>query len=378
MKTHLLLIPAIALAISSCKEKPAMTQDNEIKEEVYGKMPDGREVKIFTLSNKNGYIAKVTEYGAILVSVEAPDKDGNVEDITHGFDDLKGWLGNTPYFGATVGRFGNRIANGKFTLDGKEYTLPTNNEPGGIPCSLHGGTEGFNQKLWTGKETDDGVEFTYVSKDGEEGYPGTLTVKVTYSLNDDNELKWHAEATTDAPTVINIVNHTYWNLSNDQNSKILDHIVTLNADHYLPTNPGLIPTGEVAPVAGTPMDFTKPTAIGDRVEDDFEALKLGGGYDHAWVLNKGEGVRFAAKVEDPKSGRVLEISTDQPAIQFYCGNFLDGTVTGKDGIAYGKRTAMALETEGYPDAPNHPEFPSSVLRPGEKYEHTMIWKFSVE
>ncbi|MBK1883802.1 galactose mutarotase [Luteolibacter pohnpeiensis] len=355
-----------------------MTQDNEIKEEVYGKMPDGREVKIFTLSNKNGYIAKVTEYGAILVSVEAPDKDGNVEDITHGFDDLKGWLGNTPYFGATVGRFGNRIANGKFTLDGKEYTLPTNNEPGGIPCSLHGGTEGFNQKLWTGKETDDGVEFTYVSKDGEEGYPGTLTVKVTYSLNDDNELKWHAEATTDAPTVINIVNHTYWNLSNDQNSKILDHIVTLNADHYLPTNPGLIPTGEVAPVAGTPMDFTKPTAIGDRVEDDFEALKLGGGYDHAWVLNKGEGVRFAAKVEDPKSGRVLEISTDQPAIQFYCGNFLDGTVTGKDGIAYGKRTAMALETEGYPDAPNHPEFPSSVLRPGEKYEHTMIWKFSVE
>jgi len=311
--------------------------------------------------------------------METPDKSGKSADITHGYDTLEGWLTNTSYFGATVGRFGNRIAHGKFTLDGKEYTLATNNDPGGIPCHLHGGIKGFDKVLWAGKPTaSNGVEFTYVSKDGEEGYPGNLTVTVTYSLSDDNELKWEARATTDAPTIVNVVHHSYWNLSGDPHSPINDHILTLHAPSYLPTDAGLIPTGEIAPVAGTPMDFTKPAAIGERVAADFEALKLGGGYDHCWVLEKGEGLRPAAKLKDPKTGRVMEISTDQPAIQFYGGNFLDGTVAGKGGVKYAHRTALCLETEGFPDAPNKPAFPSCVLKPGETYRHTMIHRFSAE
>jgi aldose 1-epimerase len=274
--------------------------NSQMKQEIYGKMPDGSEVKIFTLTNKNGLKARVTEYGAILVSMETPDKSGKSADITHGYDTLDGWLTNTSYFGATVGRFGNRIAHGKFTLDGKEYTLATNNDPGGIPCHLHGGVKGFDKVLWSGKPTDsNAVEFTYLSKDGEEGYPGNLTVKVTYSLNDDNELKWEARATTDAPTILNVVHHSYWNLSGDPTTSINDHLLTLNAPSYLPTDIGLIPTGEIAPVAGTPMDFTKPTAIGERLGANFEALKFGGGYDHAWVLEQGDGLRLAARLKDP-------------------------------------------------------------------------------
>jgi aldose 1-epimerase len=377
-KTHL-LISALAIGLLACQKNPAMAQETNVKEDVYGKMPDGREVKIYTLTNKNGLTAKVTEYGAILVSMETPDKDGKVADITHGYDTLAGWLTNTSYFGATVGRFGNRIKDGKFSLDGKEYTLATNNDPGGIPCALHGGIKGFDKVVWDGEVTDDGVRFTYVSKDGEEGYPGKLTVDVTYSLNDENELKWTAKATTDAPTVLNIVQHTYWNLSGDPTKTILDEVLTLNADHYLPTDKGLIPTGEVAPVKGTPMDFTEPTVIGKRVDDKFEALEFGGGYDHAWVLNgKGKGLHPAATVKDPDSGRVMSISTNQPAIQFYCGNFLDGSATGKGGVKYAYRTALALETEGFPDAPNNPKAPSAVLRPGEIYEHNMVFKFSAE
>ncbi|RYD23275.1 MAG: galactose mutarotase [Verrucomicrobiaceae bacterium] len=374
MKKPYSLVSALAIGLVACQQSPAM----EVKEEVYGKI-DGKDVKIYTLTNKNGVKAQVTEYGAILVSMETPDKNGKNGELTHGYDDLKGWLTNTSYFGATVGRFGNRIKDGKFTLDGKEYTLAKNNEPGGIPCHLHGGLKGFDKVVWTGKKVgDDGVEFSYLSKDGEEGYPGNLTVKVTYSLNDSNELKWVAKATTDAPTVLNIVQHTYWNLSGDHTTSINDHVLMLNADGFLPTDKGLIPTGKVDPVAGTPMDFTKPTAIGARVDQKTEALEFGGGYDHAWVLKKGEGVRLAARVKDPKSGRVLEISTDKPAIQFYGGNFLDGKAVGKKGIAYAYRTAFALETEGYPDAPNQPSFPSAVLRPGENYSHTMIFKFSAE
>jgi aldose 1-epimerase len=340
-------------------------------------MPDGREARIFTLRNHNGLKARVTEYGAILVSMETPDQAGNPADITHGFDTLEGWLNNPPYLGATIGRFGNRIANGKFTLDGREYTLATNNEPGGIPCHLHGGVRGFDKALWRGRPTaDNGVEFTRVSLDGEEGYPGNLTVKVTYTLTDDNELKWEAVATTDAQTVVNIVHHTYWNLSGDPATSINDHELMLAAEAYLPTDAGMIPTGEIAPVAGTPMDFTTPHAIGERVEADFEALKLGGGYDHCWVLENGRGVRFAARVKDPKSGRVMEIFTDQPGIQFYGANFLDGSVTGKGGVKYARRSALCLETEGFPDAPNKPNFPSCVLRPGQTYRHTLIHKFS--
>ncbi|MBX3742875.1 MAG: galactose mutarotase [Akkermansiaceae bacterium] len=348
-----------------------------IKEEKFGEMPDGQEVKIFTLENGKGMRVKVTEYGAILASVEAPDRNGKSAELTHGHDTLEGWLKDTAYFGATVGRFGNRIADGKFTLDGKEYTLAKNNSPGGMPCSLHGGKVGFNKVLWKGTKTADGVEFTYLSKDGEEGFPGNLSVKVTYTLNDDNELGWHATATTDTPTVVNLVQHAYWNISGDPAAPVTDQLLTLEADHYLPTNKGLIPTGEQAPVAGTPMDFTKPTEIGKGVGEDFEALKLAGGYDHAWVLRPGSGVRKAATVEDPKSGRILTVSTDAPAIHFYLGNFLDGSVKGRGGVPYHKRTALCLETEAFPDAPNQPSFPSTVLRPGETYQHRIIFKFAV-
>lgn len=379
MKTRL-AISALAIGLASCKKDAAMNpaSASPVQQEVYGKLPDGREAKIFTLVNKNGLKARVTEYGAILVSMETPDKAGKLADITHGYDTLEGWLTNTSYFGSTVGRFGNRIKDGKFSLEGKDYQLATNNDPGGIPCHLHGGLKGFDKVLWSGKPVEGGVEFTYVSKDGEEGYPGNLTVKVTYTLNDANELKWEASATTDAPTILNIVHHSYWNLSGDPTTSINDHVLTLNAPHYLPTDAGLIPTGEVAPVAGTPMDFTQPTAIGARVEADFEALKLGGGYDHCWVLPKGEGVRLAARVKDPETGRVMEVHSDQPAVQFYGGNFLDGTVAGKGGVQYAKRSALCLETEGFPDSPNKPSFPSPVLRPGQTYKHVMVHKFSAE
>ena len=373
------MISALVIGLASCQKAPGMNSTSAVKQEVFGKMPDGREAKIFTLTNKNGLKARVTEYGAILVSMVTPDKSGKSADITHGYDTLEGWLTNTFYLGATVGRFGNRIKDGKFTLDGKEYQLATNNDPGGIPCHLHGGVKGFDKVLWSGKPTDsNGVEFTYVAKDGEEGYPGNLTVKVTYTLTEANELKWEASATTDAPTILNVVHHTYWNLAGDPTTSINDHELMLAAPGFLPTDAGLIPTGVIAPVAGTPMDFTKPTVIGERVEADFEALKLGGGYDHAWVLEKGTGVRLAARLKDPKTGRVMEVSTDQPAIQFYGGNFLDGSFAGKGGVKYAKRSAMCLETEGFPDAPNKPSFPSCVLRPGETYKHVMIHKFSAE
>ncbi len=379
MKKPDLMTSALAKDQFVCQKNLAMSQCPHVTEEIYGQMPDGKEVKIYTLTNQNGLIAKVTEYGAILVSVETPDKDGKLADITHGYDTLAGWLTNTSYFGATAGRFGNRIKDGRFSLDGQDYKLATNNDPGGIPCALHGGIKGFDKVVWDSKITADGVEFTYVSEDGEEGYPGNLTVNVTYSLNDDNELKWTAKVTTDAPTVVNIIHHTYWNLSGNPNQTILDHVLTLNADHYLPTDRGLIPTGEVAPVKGTPMDFSVPTVIGERVDNDFEALNLGAGYDHAWVLNgKDGGLHLAATVKNPDSGRVMSVSTNQPAIQFYCGSFLDGTAIGKGGVKYARRSAFALETEGFPDAPNNPAAPSSVLRPGEKYQHDMVFKFSAE
>jgi len=374
-----MLIFALVNGVTCCQKDAGMISAAAVKQEVFGKMPDGREVRIFTLANGNGVKAKVMEYGAILVSVETPDQSGEIADITHGFDTLDGWLTNPAYFGATIGRFGNRIKDGKFTLDGREYSLATNNDPGGIPCALHGGLKGFDKVLWSGRPTaDNAVEFTYVSNDGEEGFPGTLVTKVTYTLTDDNELKWEVNATTDSPTVLNIVHHTYWNLSGDPATSINDHVLMLTAPYYLPTDAGLIPTGEIAPVAGTPLDFTTPTAIGERVEADFEALKFGGGYDHCWVMEKQDGVRLAARVRDPKSGRVMEVSTNQPAVQFYGANFLDGSSVGKNGVAYARRTALCLETEGFPDAPNQPAFPSCVLRPGETYSHVMIHKFSAE
>ena len=348
-----------------------------VSHELFGHMPDGREVRIFTLTNSNGLRARVTEFGAILVSLEAPDRFGKCADLTLGYDTLEGWLENPDYLGATCGRFGNRIANGKFTLDGTDHVLATNNEPGGVPCHLHGGLVGFNKVLWTGRIMERGVEFSRVSPHSEEGYPGNLSVRVTYELTDTDELVWRAEATTDAPTVVNIIHHSYWNLSGDPSVPADDQLLTLNAASYLPTDIGMIPTGEIAPVNGTPMDFTKPTVIRDRSEDEFEALRTGNGYDHCWVLNGG-GVRHAARLADRKSGRVMEVHTDQPGIQFYAGNFLDASYSGKGGIRYPRRSGLCLETQNFPDSPNKPSFPSCILRPGEIYRHVMVHRFSAE
>ncbi len=357
-----------------------------INETIFGGLDDGRMARLYTLENANGLRARVTDYGAILVSLDAPDRDGQLADVTLGYDTLEGWLTNTSYFGSTVGRFGNRIKDGRFSLDGQEYSLAKNNEPGGIPCHLHGGIVGFDKVLWQseGRVTEDGpqVVLTYLSADGEEGYPGNLTVTVTYTLTNDDELVWEAQAETDAPTIVNIVHHSYWNLSGDPTTSINDHKLTLFADRYLPTDAGLIPTGERKPVEGTPMDFTEATLIGDRVNEDYDSLAKGGGYDHAWVLSETpsaeSGLFRAAVLVDPETGRRMEIDTNQPAIQFYGGNFLDGTVTGKDGVVYEHRTGLCLETENFPDAPNQPDFPSSVLRPGERYYHKMVHRFSAE
>lgn len=363
-------------------EASLLTGAAQAKEFSFGKMPDGQDVKIFILTNASGMTAKITEYGATLVSLESADRDGQMADLTHGYDTLEGWLTNTSYFGSSVGRFGNRIAHGQFTLDGKTYQLTTNNAPEGIPCHLHGGDKGYDQKLWKGKKFEapnsSGVTLTCISPDGEEGYPGNLSIEVTYTLTDDNELIWEAKATTDAPTILNLIHHSYWNLSGDAETSINNHELTLFADHYLPTNPGLIPTGEKAPVANTPMDFTKPHPIGERVEADFEALKLSGGYDHAWILNgeTQDGVALSARLRDPETGRTMEVLTNQPAIQLYSGNFLDGTVAGKGGVTYQHRSALCLETEGWPDAPNNPNAPSAVLRPGEIYTHKLVHRFS--
>ncbi len=362
------------LLADASEPQDSESTDSQVTASHYGFLPDGREVFCFTLSNGQGMTAKVLNYGAILAEVLVPDRNGQAQDVVHGFETLEGWLNNIPYFGATVGRFGNRIAEGKFTLDGEDYTLALNNEPAGIPCHLHGGLEGFGTKLWEAKVIENGVELSYLSSDGEEGYPGDLAVTVTYTLNNNNELTWQAKATTTKATPINIIHHSYWNLSGDPTRSINDHLLSLNAPHYLPTSPGMIPTGELRPVAGTPMDFLNEQAIGSRVGEDYEALLLGNGYDHAWVI-AGEGLRLAAKVREPLSGRTMELHTDQPAIQFYGANYLDQTLAGKKGVCYDSRTAFCLETETFPNGPNEPEFPNCILRPGETYQHTMVHKF---
>lgn len=355
--------------------------------ESFGELPNGRAATLYILSNGKGMVAKVSDFGATLVSLETPDRDGKSADITHGYDSVTGYAGGkNPYFGASVGRFGNRIAAGEFQLDGKLYQLATNNSPGGTPCHLHGGETGFNKRLWetVGEVSPDSITFQYLSSEGEEGYPGTLTARITYTLTADNELIWEATATTTAPTVVNLVHHSYWNLSGDPASTINDHELTLLADRYLPTDAGLIPTGELASVAATPMDFTSPQVIGARLGEPFTALELAGGYDHCWVLSdpRPDGLATAARLRDPESGRVMEISTNQPAVQFYGGNFLNpadyqnGCEPGKGGVAYAHRSALCLETQNFPDAPNKPDFPSSILSPGETYRHVMIHKFT--
>lgn len=343
-----------------------------------GTLPDGRPVRLHTLLNRRGSRARVVEWGASLQSLEVPDRAGALADVTLAFDTLEGWRGNSFYLGGSVGRFGNRVRDGRVTVAGRTHSLSLNNTPGGIPCHLHGGFKGFDRVLWTTVAVSpDSVTLEYLSPDGEEGYPGALRARVTYTLTENNELVWEATATTDAPTVVNLVHHSYWNLSGRADS-ILDHELQLDADAFLPTDAGLIPTGELAPVAGTPMDFTRPTAIGARIDADFTPLHLAGGYDHCWVLRPGPGPRRAARLRDPASGRVLEIFTDQPGIQYYSGNFLDGSFTGKGGARYARRSALCLETQNFPDAPNQPGFPSALLLPGQTYRHRMVHAFGVE
>ena len=341
----------------------------------FGRMPDGTAIQIYSLTNKSGVQARITNYGGILVSLQAPDRKGALADVVLGFDSLAGYLANPgPFFGALIGRYGNRIGHAKFSLNGVEYHLEKNDGDN----SLHGGAHGFDKRVWTPRPLPDGgLELTYVSKDGDGGYPGNLTVKVTYHLTDANELKIDYAATTDKDTVVNLTNHAYFNLRGAGLGDILGHRVTLNADRFTPVDSGLIPTGELRPVEGTPFDFRKSTAIGARIEQSDEQLKLGRGYDHNWIINRsGSGPALAARVEDPESGRVLEVLTTQPGVQFYTGNFLDGSAKGKGGKAYARRFGFCLETQHFPDSPNKKDFPSTVLKPGQQFQSTTVYRFS--
>jgi len=351
------------------------------KAEPFGKTTDGTAVEVYTLTNSNGIKLRAMTYGAIVLSLETPDRAGKLADIVLGFNTVDDYIKETPYFGAVVGRYGNRIANGKFSVEGKEYSLATNNENGGIKTSLHGGLKGFDKVVWKGegllnKDGSQGVKFTYLSKDGEEGYPGNLSLSVTYSLSNRNEWKIQYAATTDKATPVNVTQHSYFNLKGEGNGDILGHELMLAAAKYTPVTAGLIPTGKLAPVTGTPFDFTKPTAIGARVTADDEQLKFGGGYDHNWVLNNQDGeLAVAAKVYEPTTGRTLEVLTTEPGIQFYCGNFLDGKLTGKSGKKYEFRNGFCLETQHYPDSPNQANFPSTILKPGKSLKSTTVFRF---
>ncbi len=346
-----------------------------IKVEPFGKTADGQAVDVVTMTNGKGIEAKVITYGGIIISLKAPDREGKPGDIVLGFDNLDGYLRGHPYFGAIIGRYGNRIGAGKFVLDGVEYKLAVNNGPN----HLHGGIKGFDKVVWkierAQAQGDEAIlKLSYLSKDGEEGYPGNLKCTVTYTLTAGNELKMRYEATTDKTTVLNLTNHSYWNLAGQGNGDILGHELMLNADRYTPVNEGLIPTGEFKSVKDSPMDFTAPMTIGSRIKQ----VDIGG-YDHNFVLNgKGEKMKLCAKVYEPTSGRAMEIRTTEPGVQFYTGNFLDGTLTGKDGKVYKKHYAFCLETQHFPDSPNKPNFPSVVLRPGEKYDTTTVHKFSTK
>ncbi len=352
---------------------------NAITKTHWGSLPSGEEIHLYTLRNSNGLEAAITNYGGRVVTLKTPDRDGNFEDIVLGFDDLEGYLGNNPYFGALLGRYGNRIANGEFTLHGRTYKLARNNGQN----SLHGGLKGFDKVAWSAREISrpdaPGLELNYLSKDGEEGYPGNLTVKVTYTLADSNELRIDYDATTDKDTVLNLSNHSYFDLRGQRAGKILEHRVMINADRFTPVNANLIPTGELKSVEGTPFDFRKSSAIGARIDEPDEQLGYGEGYDHNFVLNRtGAGPSLAARVSDPGSGRVLEVLTTQPGVQFYTGNHLDGTIRGKAGTVYGPRFGFCLETQHFPDSPNQPNFPSTELKPGQRYQETTIFRFSVE
>jgi len=361
-----------------------------ITKQTFGNKADWVPVDLYTLTNVHGAEIKITNYGGIMVSLMVPDRQGKLGDVVLGFDTLQEYIANNPYFGAIIGRYGNRIAKGKFTLNGVKYTLAQNDGEN----HLHGGIKGYDKVVWSAKELPDGntpplkgvgeddpgLELTYVSPDGEEGYPGNLSITVTYTLTQDNALKIDYSATADRDTVVNLTNHSYFNLAGAGVGDILEHDLMLNADRFTPVDDTLIPTGELRGVKGTPMDFTRPTAIGARINQDYDQLQFGpGGYDHNWVLNESdESPALAARTYEPTTGRVMEVYTTEPAIQFYTGNFLDGGITGKGGKVYNQRYGFCLETQHFPDSPNKPDFPSTVVKPGETYTTTTIYKFSAK
>lgn len=358
----------------------AATKSGSTTKSSFGKTPDGEQVELYLLTNKNGIEAAITNYGGAVVSLKVPDRSGKLGDVVLGYDSVDGYVSDKSYFGAIIGRYGNRIGHAQFSIDGKTYTLAKNNGEN----SLHGGIKGFNKAVWSAKpiasKGGQALELTYLSKDGEEGFPGNLHVRVVYTLTDSNELKIDYSATTDKKTVVNLTNHSYFNLAGPGSGDILGHVLMIEADKFTPVDSTLIPTGELRDVEGTPFDFRKATAIGARIDSKDEQIKLGGGYDHNFVLrrNMGDPISLAARVVEPTTGRVLEVWTTEPGVQFYTGNFLDGSAHGKGGAAYPKRSAFCLETQHFPDSPNQPKFPSAVLSPGERYHTTTIYKFTTE
>ena len=340
----------------------------------FGKTADGEAVEAFTLKNTNGIEVTAITYGGIITSLKVPDRNGAIGDIVLGFDAIDGYLKGHPFFGAIIGRYGNRIAKGRFSIDKQTYTLATNNGPN----HLHGGVRGFDKYVWQAEIlNENSLRFSRVSPDGEEGYPGTLQVQVIYSLTNYNEFIVDYSASTDQPTHVNLTQHSYFNLAG-AGADVLGHELMIDADRYTPVSSELIPTGELAPVEGTPFDFRKPTAIGARINAPHPQIKNGQGYDHNWVLNReGPGLELAARVLEPSSGRTMEVATTEPGMQFYAGNFLDGTIVGKGGSKYGRRSGFCLETQHYPDSPNQPDFPSTLLRPGSTYSSRTVFKFGV-
>ncbi len=350
-----------------------------IEKKLFGKLSNGNEIFAYTLKNQNGMTAEIINYGAIVVSLTAPDRNGKFEDIVHGYDNIDSYVVDKNYFGCIVGRYGNRIGKGKFLLEGKVYQLGINNGEN----HLHGGETGFSKRVWSAEpiesETDPALKLTYVSKDGEEGYPGTVTITVVYTLTKNNELKIEYTGTTDKTTVFNPTHHSYFNLSGNMNTTILDHELEINADKTTPVDNELITTGKYADVANTPMDFRLPKKIGKDINADYEQLKFGLGYDHNWVINGyNKKVNRVASLYEAGSGRYMEVYSDQPGLQFYSGNFLNGSVAGKKGIKYQYRSALCLETQCFPDSPNKPQFPSAILKPGDVYKQTTIYKFSTK
>ena len=374
MKRLCMAVMAMCLLLSCGEKREEATLSGLMKSDFVSEV-EGKPTALYVLKNKNGAEACITNYGGRLVSVMVPDKNGKMTDVVLGYDNIGQYVQSDGNYGALIGRYGNRINQGKFTLDDIEYTLPQNN---GAHC-LHGGPQGYHARMWDAKQLNDqALELTYLSKDGEAGFPGNLDIKVTYTLTDDNAVGIKYEATTDKKTVVNLTNHSYFNLSGVPGSDVLDQLVMINADNYTPVDSTLIPVG-ISPVDGTPLDLRTPVAIGKQINDPFQQLVFGRGYDLNWVLNtNGDKNVLAAKAYSPTSGIALEVYTNEPGIQFYTGNFMDGKDTGKHGVLYPHRGALCLETQHYPDSPNHPDFPSVVLNPGEKYLSECIYKFTVE